>query len=286
MAMNSEHERLRRLILAWEDLDEVERAAAEAHLVDCEACRALRAHFERRERDVGPRGALPETTPALDPAERQRARASRHALLERLGVGESASPLPGAARPRSAWIPRLPRWSWMAPAAAAAVFAFLWLARTGPQGDAVLEEFAAVRTSVLRGGDSLAAPLDSAWRTGETFELRVRLARPGWPAVVHVGPDGLVTLLRPEEADTSSMDVGVQRLGPVDAGESWVLEDPPGAEDLFVALRPRGPVDREALLQALRAAERSGTRASRLEAVRRALMRHVGPVRRLTLQHR
>jgi hypothetical protein len=287
MTTNSEHEKLRRLVLAWEELDEAERAAASAHLAECPSCRELLARFEQRECEPGPRGALPNDAPALDPADLARAEASRHALLERLGVGEPASVVPRPARPRRGWAPRVVRWAWLAPAAAAAaVIAVVWLASPRPDAREVVQELVAVRPGTVRGEGSPAAPRDGTWRTGEAFELRVRLARPGWPALVHVGPDGAVTLLRPAASDTTSVGAGVRRFGPADAGDAWLLEDPPGDEDLLLGLRTSGPVNRGALLRALEDAEAQAPRAARVDAVRRAIERHAGPVRQLTLRHR
>ncbi len=287
MIPTSEHERLRRLVLSWEDLDGPERAEAQTHLDECAACRELRATFERHERAPGPHGELPASAlsqpPSLSQAERSAEADSRRALLSRLGLGEQPPAPARHLRPaRRSW----PRWPvWLAPAAAAAVVLFMWLVPPMPKQAPVVEELSAVRPGLVRGGGDAAAP-DSAWRSGDAFELRARLSHAGWPAIVLVDPAGDVSLLRPAEGESLRVGAGLQRLAPADPAHEWVLEGAAGPEDLFVAVRTDGPFDRAALERELAAAARAGSREHRLEQVRRALERHVGAVRRMTLDHR
>lgn len=287
MTRTPQHERLRQLVLSWEDLTVEERQDAESHLESCADCRALHAAFERHERTLGPLGSFPESafeaSVALPEGERASAEASRGALLERLGAGAARSAAaPGArvpARRRAslAW--------WWVPAVAAAAVAIAWLVRPVPTPDDVLRELEVVPLHVVRGHADSGRAGAAGWRSGDEFELRVRLARPAWPVVVHVSPDGGVTLLRPAARELDPVPAGVQRLGPLDPEEAWVIQGGAATEVLFVAADDARPVLRDRLLRDL---ESLGARADhevRVSQVQRLLERRFGGARRVDIAH-
>jgi hypothetical protein len=280
--MTPEHERLRQLVLGFEETTGAEREAAERHLATCDECRRLLERFQAHERAPGPRGALSEAALAERPPagsdELAAAEASLASLQARLREAKPATPEGGARvvalPPRS----RGRRVLWLVPAAAAAATLLaLWFVPRGERHDA-LRGASLLHAGTLRGDTADAAP-DSLWRIGDAFEVALQLDAPGWPVLVHVDGDGAPTQLYPgESADGPRLEAGLQVLRPLDRQVEWAFEGEPAAEEFLVAVATLEPPDRIAITRGLqRIAVWPAGPAARLGAVRALLAKRVGP---------
>lgn len=82
------------------------------------------------------------------------------------------------------------------------------------------------------------------FRSGERFQLGLKVNGPTYVYISNIGPDGRHTSLYPAEGQTGFVDVmGVVLLPP---NGSFEFDDVPGVEQLSVTLSPR-PLSREAL---------------------------------------
>ncbi len=293
--MTSNHDRLRQLVLAFEELTAAERNEAQAHLATCAECRRLLERFQLHERAPGPRGELSAQAMAASPRPGTHESAAAEASLAALRLRVAAANRPAAkdaeANPRGIALPARPRlrWArWLVPAAAAAavlvVLALPRRAARDPLRDAALVHAGSLRGEALGG----VAP-DSLWRVGDAFEVKLELDAPGWPMLVHVGADGVPQLLYPDTGPAAAprLGPGLQVLRPMDPGVEWEFEGEPAAEDFLVAVAVRRSPDRAVVARELqRAGEEHADSAARLEAVRRVLAKHAGPARAFRIHPR
>lgn len=250
--MTHEHERLRQLVLCLEDLDGDERQQAEAHLAGCVDCARLRARVLAVEARVRMVPALPDASDPLvgfGDDERAQARASR----ERLLAGQ-----------RNDFRRKLRRIMPLALAAVAATAVLAPLAARRP----ILRDVQIGSPLVLRGGTPPAAD----------FGLGFRMARAGYPVLLHVDAAGRVRLLYPALNDPAARFVRDQLvlLPPPDDGDAWRANVPTGCETylLAAALVPPGP---QALFD-LASLPPAPTRAEAVRAASRRLADLVGKV--------
>jgi hypothetical protein len=288
--MNADHDRLRALVLGWEELEPGERAQAEAHLAACEACRALLEAVRERER-LAAAFAAPATGTIEPPDAESRAEADRSlaALRARLGVAEAGVRRPAASRPGRGWWARW--WSpgsramrALVPAAAAAALAIavfaLW--PRGP-GEAIAVRGLGIAARSIERGAARAG-----WHTGDAFELRFELGRPAYVVVLHLGPGGRPALLHPAEAGgpVPRLGAGPVRLPEAERGIEWRFVGDSGPETFLVATSERDPGSVAPLMaevERLGAGDRPRARLVRdLEAL---LSRRLGPVRVIEVEH-
>lgn len=281
-------------VLGYEHLDDDARAEIDAELARSPELRALRDALLERERRARPRGELPELERwpelPLDAAGRAGEAAARHALLQRAGVAvHDVLPL----RPAR----RTPRRVWLVPAmaAAAAVIAIAFWPRGAvvppppspapsagaPARTPALAALAIEPAAEMRGG----AP--RAWRSGDAFVLRFRLATPAAPAVFLLDASGGVARLHPAEGEPLRLrPAGDVRLPDPKSGTRWAFEGPAGRETFVVAALP-DTADVAALTASARAAVAGApSPEARLEALEAALRRATPDVIRLAIEHR
>lgn len=296
--MDPTHDPLERLILGYEDLDDGDRARADAHLAGCAACRDLLAALQRVEREAKPQGSLPplEDPGLVDPALRREADASLERLLA--GVGASAPrsgaaavpgrtpPVPSleaevAAPAGPARVLRMPwrrRWAMtLVPAAAAVIAVVLW--PRPAHEPALMPGARAVHGTQYRGDGA------AGFRTGDDFALEFELARLAHVAVVHLDPAGEVALLYPGTGTAPQiLPAGRHRLPADTAAVAWRLEPPGGRETFLIAAAERGLPSSEALTAAL-AGIAAGPRDARVVAARELLERRAGAVQTIEIEH-
>lgn len=279
-------------VLGYEHLDDAARAEVDAELARSPELRALRDALLEREGRARPRGALPEAErwPALelDAPGRADEVTARRVLLQRAGVA-AADVLP--LRPAR----RTPRRVWLVPAmaAAAAVVAIVLWPRgavvppppaphaAAPVRTPALAALAIEHAAEMRGG----AP--RAWRSGDAFVLRFRLAAPAAPAVFLLDARGDVARLHPAEGEPLRVrPAGEVRLPDPRSGTRWAFEGPAGRETFVVAALPE-TADVAALTAAAQAAVAGAPgHDARLAALEAALRRATPDVIRLAIEHR
>ena len=183
--MSLDHDRLRGLVLIYEELGPDERRLADAHLNGCADCSSLLVGLQDMERAGRLRGSLPEMGEAdLKSQERAEADASLAALHARLRAAESSVV---SRAPRAAVAPRRDRrrpWEWTIGApplvrvsAALAALAALWILWPRQPSAPLVGGAELARYSGVRGAGG------EGWRTGDAFVIRVRLTAPAPPAM-------------------------------------------------------------------------------------------------------
>ncbi len=165
------------------------------------------------------------------------------------------------------------------PAAAAAALLVVFWPRSGAQ-NVVVRDAVVERASGTRGGGS-------GFHTGDAIVLHATLERAGVPIVVHVGPDGVATLLLPPPGATPRERPAGRLTLPDPAGGSvWPLEGPGGTETFLVAAAPARGLDPAALRRALAGVGGGATgRAARVAAVRAWMERRFGPPAETAVAH-
>ena len=282
--MDTDRHPWRERVLGYEELEPEERRLTDTHLRDCSACRDLLAALQAREREARLEGGIPGQVLPMSPADEREERASADALVLRL-VGERPTAVsePPAIEARAARRAGRSHAHWLVPIAAAAVLTIL-LWPTGRRPPAVvptIESLALTPASGMRG----AAP--ARFRTGDPFNVRLRLTSPGVPVVVVVDESGIAELLHPAEGQSRRLLPSGDVVLPDSAsGEAWTFSGPPGRETFLTAARPDIALDVVALRAALEAAATAdSTREGRILAIRAAIERRAGPVRELTVRH-
>jgi len=204
--MNSDHGRLRRLVLGCEDLDGPLRDEALAHLEECPDCRRLREQVLAAEAVIRSVDRLPEAEPAPDPA----AKASLEALLGTV--------------PRSRFTPAR-----VVPLALAAVLALVALAPLlGPSSP--VRDLQVGSPLVLRGDSGAAADL----RHGVSF----RLEKAGYPVLIHVDGAGDARLIHPRQGEEPALYPAGEPvfLPPPGVAADWRENLAPGCETYVLAV--------------------------------------------------
>lgn len=257
--MTTDHDRLRGLALVLEDLEGDELALARDHLAGCAECAGLRERVtaaEARMRAVPGLSAAREPLASLSPAERAAADVSRRALV-------AGAVTDGRGR-RKTWPRLLP----MALAAGAALIVL------GPSltGRGPVRDLRLGSPLVLRGEASTTPP------RGVSF----RLARSGYPVLLHVDAGGAVRLLHPAPASPSPpLAAGtLVLLPPPESGDAWRSGLTPGCGTYLLAVatgRPPTP----AQLAALATLTTGGDRRAAARGAERLLRETIGAVERL-----
>ena len=254
--MSTEHERLRKLVLVWEDLEGDELAETTAHLLDCESCGRLRERVLAAEavpRSIAALPAAPEPLAAFHSAERAQAKASLKALL-----GESRGGSQG--RPR-----------WLLPLALAAVIVF-----------AAVLPAQRPRTPVrdLQVGSPLVLRGDQETPAATEHGVSFRLARPGYAVLIHVDGAGAARLVYPAPGE-DPVRIGTDQrvlLPPARTGEAWRAGLAPGCETYLLAIAADDAPPDGATLGSLAFSPPRSTRDDAIGAVRRQLADLFGPV--------
>lgn len=304
------HDQLERLILGYEALDAPDRERADAHLASCASCWELLAALQRAEQGARLTGSVPPLDDPrlaqLDPALRSEAEASLASLLVRAGgagvadgraegaaqaspaglappraprpaAGETASVRPGAGR--SLRLPPRRRWAALFVPAAAAVIAVLLWPRPA-------QEPALLPGARLVPGTSYRSQPSDGLRTGDAFALEFELTRPAPVALVHLDPEGRVSLLIPGDAALSErFPAGRHRVPSDSAAVEWRLEGSGGRETFLLAASDRELPSGDALRAALERLP-AAPRAERVRAARELLERRVGLVQVVEVEHR
>ncbi|MGD9546440.1 MAG: hypothetical protein AB7V45_02725 [Candidatus Krumholzibacteriia bacterium] len=204
--MNSDHGRLRRLVLGCEDLEGSQREEALAHLAECPDCRRLREQVLAAEAVIRSVERLPEAEPAPDPA----AKASLEALLGAVSGSRFTA-------------------TRVVPLALAAALALVALAPLlGPSSP--VRDLQVGSPLVLRGDSGAAADL----RHGVSF----RLNEAGYPVLIHVDGAGDARLLHPRQGEAPALYpegelVFLPRPG---AAGDWRENLAPGCETYVLAV--------------------------------------------------
>lgn len=215
-------------------------------------------------------------------------------------------PRPG--RSRSGW--RVA--AWLVPAAAAAVFAVTFFVRppaparppahaapdvpptSAPPAPAPPSAIAPEqllpasgltleRDPGLRGSDD-----PQAWHTGDAFVLRFWLRQSAHVSVWHVGPDGVVSRVYPDERRDRSVPhaVGEIELPPMDQEQRWTFEGESGTETFLVVTAPADAVPLSAVASSADSAlVRLTDRIGRLAVLESILEERLGPVARVDVEH-
>lgn len=241
--MESEHGRLRRLVLGIEDLDGASREEALAHLEQCPECRRLRDQVLAAEAVIRSVGLLPEAPSVADPA----ADASLEALLGTV--------------PRSRFTPFR-----MVPLALAAVLA-LALVALGPlvRSSGPVRELRIGSPLVLRGNPADATDLQQ----GVSF----RMARTGYPVLVHVDGAGNARLLYPAPGEVPALyrEGELVLLPPPESARDWRAGLAPGCETYLLSVTEAAAPPGSGSLELLRFGASAGPRPAAVEATRRRL---------------
>lgn len=126
-------------------------------------------------------------------------------------------------------------------------------------------------------------------RSGERFQLTFSLAADAHVLVVHIGPDGDVDVVYPNDLDQPlpRLPGGVPQAVPDrDATRSWVLDRTPGVESFIVVAGDTDRVDGDAFLARLTAAtEGLDDRALRIATLLEVLA-ETGATQVIEFQHR
>lgn len=294
--MSDARDHIRRLVLSYEELEQEERAEADAILAASPAYRQLLDRLRAVERSAGPTGELPSLeslVAAMDAGERAAADRSLEALRDRLDARVGGRPAEGAPARERAWTrlvrrltPRRPFGPIALAVATCAVAALL--IRGGRDESEPLVLALDLRTPAGARG-SAAAPHDAGapWRTGEAFAIGLELRAPAYVVVVNADPSGELAILHPARGPIPRVPAGRPLEIPSPAsGETWRLEGAPGQETFFVVASERSDVDLDALADAL--GEVAASPTSRTERLRRAeklLETRLGPTRRVDVRH-
>ena len=189
------HKIMKDLILVFEDLNQDEKALAEAHLQECKACRILLKNLQLAEQKESPWMDLPpdpsgEQKPlsGLSAEEIQGAENSRRQLVEKVrnrpvntAAGSSGS---------NWWKNNTGLFGF---ALAACLALFIWMPWQN-NSDVFVQNFRMTTPAVLRGENS-------ELNTGDDFVVRYQQARSGWPVVVQIVGDVSPELLFPNTND-------------------------------------------------------------------------------------
>lgn len=275
-------ERLRELLLHYEDLSDDARAHADALLDAHPEYRAVLARLREAER-ARPLGALRDeaTVDALDPVSSAEADRSLDALKRRV-ARQLAGTGAGDARARNR--SRFGRWlpaqvGAFALAGAVAVLLLLWGRPPSPFRDVALTVPAGTRAGSI-------ASVRETWQTGDAFALSLSMARSARIVVLHVDPDGIVQILSPDPfvVPLDEVEVGSEVILPnPGSGVVWRFEGRSGPESFVVVATPSEAPPLREVLDAF-----PGVAADREARLRRLLDRLealVGPTRRLDVRH-
>lgn len=255
--MAPDHAHQRRLILGHEDLEGDERAEADAHLAQCATCRRLLDRVLAAEAAVRSVASLPATgdpLAGLSDVERAQARISRDSLRK-----------DGPERSLFRFRPRR-----LLQFAIAAVMVFAVLLPVLHHGTPV-RDLQIGSPLVLRGGDDEPA----ATEHGVSF----RLARAGYPVLIHVDGAGVARLVFPAPGTPPSRFAKGQQalLPPPQAGLRWRDALAAGCETYLLAIAT-GPTPPD--LSTLTHLPTAASRDDALRAASKRLVRLAGPVAR------
>ena len=241
--------------LEYEDLPAEDRREIDGWLAERQDLLEILTRLRAIESGGGPRGSFPDLASLQVPQElRAEADASlrmlRRRIAERRAVAETVPGPAAAGEEGPSWMDRLR--AFLSPpvlvpvGAVAVILLVMQLSQRGPAGSAV-GELMAHPASQTRGVDSSEdrnRAGDRTWKTGDAFFLQCSIERPVVPVLFHVDPQGVVTLLHPEDpADLPAVFPGGRPLEfPAAAGdEEWVLEGDPGVETFLLATSPEAP---------------------------------------------
>ncbi|GJM45498.1 MAG: hypothetical protein DHS20C21_23400 [Gemmatimonadota bacterium] len=263
-------------VLSYDDLAPEERTTVDETLREHASARALLATVRQIEANPGPLGELPE---GVDGAPDTEAAASLKRLEERVRFEAM-----GRADDRRATRRISAPFHYLLPAAAAAL---LLLTLGSPIQDSPPGPVSRVEvrhTELVRGS----AP-ESEWRTGDGFVLQIQLERPAFVVLVHVDPQGKLSILDPEDGVGPARQHDAGSVQFPSADDEWFLDGNPGTETLLVASTDvsSGPAPESARWSGKLLAPAS-ERRSREDVVAdamRILRNHFRAVERTDLQH-
>ncbi len=253
--MNADHLRLRGLVLVLEDLEADEHRDAAAHLQACAECRHLRERLLAAEdtlRDVSGLAADDDPLAEATTLERAQAAASLAALL---------------AGQRKRFRLRLRR---IMPLAIAATIVFAAVLPTLGRRSPV-RDLAVGSPLVLRGDESAPA----ATPHGVSF----RLARDGYPVLIHVDGAGVARVVHPAAGEAPALVPAGQLvlLPPPRSSPGWRADLAPGCETYLLAIATDAAPDTR-LLAALAAAPPEESHATAVRLATKRLGKLVGTV--------
>ena len=284
--MTNSNRSLRKLVLAFEALEGDERRCAEDILAGDAGLRGLLHELQEIERkatrELPIDGAWPDT--ALNATEEMAERAS---YVELLAVVERSHPL---LRDKTAGRShRVFRASLLLPIAA--VLAMALLLPRGLADKGFIRHPGVVSLGHASDGTRGFHAIENAGvlRSGERFQLTFTLAEDAHVLVVHVGPDGDVGVVYPDDLDQPLPRMpGRTPLAVPDheAAQSWVLDRTPGIESFIVVAGDTERIDAATFLAGLNAATADlQDRDQRLSALLDALA-PTGATQIIEFQHR